>query len=224
MSVFALDSTPVKLTPLLDNIWRWSCFSEEKQMHFNGYALVHQGQVLLVDPPSADIETVKALQQLGTPALIFVTNRDHERASQSLKNQLNIPVGCSVLDAEQLEGTPDLTFQSGEWLLESSFQKTFQLLTLHHQKTPGETVLVCPSQKLLILGDALIHKIPAIKNPDMGLQMLPQERYSDFKAAQLALQVLSQLSFHVEAILVGDGEPILTNGQKALDLALGKLR
>ncbi|MBY0404934.1 MAG: hypothetical protein K2X66_13625, partial [Cyanobacteria bacterium] len=75
------------------------------------------------------------------------------------------------------------------------------------------------SQKLLILGDALIHK-----NKDTGLQMLPHEKYVDFKAAQTGLQVLSQLSFKVETILVGDGEPILTEGQKALDLALGKLR
>ena len=34
------------------DLYQWSEFSKEKQLSFNGYYLVHNGEAVIIDPPT----------------------------------------------------------------------------------------------------------------------------------------------------------------------------
>ena len=39
------------LNEIAPNLYQWSEFSVEKQLRFNGYYLVHNGESVIIDPP-----------------------------------------------------------------------------------------------------------------------------------------------------------------------------
>jgi glyoxylase-like metal-dependent hydrolase (beta-lactamase superfamily II) len=79
---------------------------------------------------------------------------------------------------------------------------------LDYQKSPGETALYMAEQKIIIVGDALIGKVPGQVN------MLPSEKYKDFTKAKAGLKEL--LKYEFETLLVGDGESILKDAKEAV--------
>jgi glyoxylase-like metal-dependent hydrolase (beta-lactamase superfamily II) len=191
--------------PIHQNIWMWSIFSQEKGFYFNGYAVPTNQGLVIIDPPSANDEVYEKLTNLGWPALIVITNRDHERESQAFRTRFNIPVAAPAADASLLEHTPDRTFQDGDLL-------AGELWAIHllHQKSPGESALYMASQRVLFLGDALIG------NPPGMLNMLPDEKYADLAKAREGLQRLAKFDQPVNAILPGDGEPVLQEASAIL--------
>jgi glyoxylase-like metal-dependent hydrolase (beta-lactamase superfamily II) len=191
--------------PILENIWMWSIFSEEKQLYFNGYALKSPQGVVIIDPPSAGEAIFAEITRVGSPVLVIITNRDHERESNAFHKHFHIPVAAPALDAPLLEKAPEIIFQDGEML-----QDSLQVIHLPHQKSPGESALYLSTQKLLFLGDALIGK------PTGQLQMLPSEKYADCAKAREGLNRLPEKTLEIDSLLLGDGEPILNNGQAAL--------
>ena len=61
---------------LLPNIWEWSWFSEEKQLHFNGHLLTGSEHRILVDPPPMTTSEEAFAQQGGPIDYIIVTNTE----------------------------------------------------------------------------------------------------------------------------------------------------
>ena len=39
------------LKKISSNLYQWSEFSTEKQLNFNGYYLIHNGEAVIIDPP-----------------------------------------------------------------------------------------------------------------------------------------------------------------------------
>jgi glyoxylase-like metal-dependent hydrolase (beta-lactamase superfamily II) len=176
----------------------WSVFSDERQMDFNGYLIeTAPHQAFIVDPPCAGPEVLDGFEPLPKAAFIFLTNADHQRAAEDFRTRFKIPIYVHELDAPRLSLKPDFMVQDGH-----EFANGWQLIHLPHQKTPGESALYSQIQQMLLLGDALIGQ------PYQQLSMLPPEKYLNRQAAFLALQNrLNGLS--VQAILPGDGDPIL---------------
>ena len=58
------------------------------------------------------------------------------------------------------------------------------------------------------MGDALIGK------PSGEVSLLPPGKYADLEKARAGIKVLDPLNFN--SVLMGDGEPILTGGKKAI--------
>jgi glyoxylase-like metal-dependent hydrolase (beta-lactamase superfamily II) len=83
-----------------------------------------------------------------------------------------------------------------------------QIIQLDYQKSPGETALYMAEQKIIIVGDALIGKVPGQVN------MLPSEKYKDIAKAKAGLKEL--LKYEFETLLVGDGESILKDAKEAV--------
>ena len=184
---------------LMEGVWLWSVYSEEKTMYFNGY-LVQTGEqeALITDPPCGGPDVLESFAALPRPTCILLTNADHEREAELFKAHFNIPVYCPEPDTSLLSHRPDFTYQDGH-----TFPGGWRAIHLPDQKTPGESALYHEGRKLLILGDALIGK------PYQRLSMLPPEKYRNPKNARLGLQRLQELE--VSAILPGDGDPILLN-------------
>jgi glyoxylase-like metal-dependent hydrolase (beta-lactamase superfamily II) len=192
--------------PLKPGIWMWSAFNEEKALHFNGYLLetaAHTG--VIVDPVLDELDpqaVLNAFAPLPKPTAIWLTNRDHERASSRFSKHFGIPVFSHEADANLFEIKPDRTFKDGEVL-----DGGWQVIHLENQKSPGESVFYHADRRLLLLGDAMIGK------PTGYLCMLPDEKYADKAKAKEGLARLRELA--VETVLVCDGDPI-TNAAQGL--------
>ena len=135
---------------------------------------------------------------------IVITNRNHTRWSEALGQEF----GSEILMIDDDAGSVDL-------IVDRSFQDRsmvagfLQTVVVPNNKSPGETALYWDERKILFLGDALIG------NPHGKLSLLPPEMYADVVLAREGIRVLLDLDF--EYVLVGDVEPILSNGKEAIE-------
>ncbi len=193
----------------LPGLYNWSEYSDEKQLDFNGLLIIGKGESVIIDPPGLEKNDEAELKNLidshpsGPLKGIFLTNVHHERASSLLKDQFSVPVWVNALDKEALETSTDKTFKGGDILFCG-----IQAIQLEHQKSPGETAFYIEDQKIMILGDALIGKVPGQVN------MLPPDKYQDPAKAKAGLNQL--LDYDFDTLLVGDGSSILKGGKDAL--------
>lgn len=187
---------------LLDGIRVWSVWNEDRQLDFNGYLVELGGQRVAIDPVSPGPEDEQALAAAGLD-LVIVTNRDHRRAAPALRERAGARLLAPELDAPLLDVPVDGTFRDGELL-----GGALRVVHLPDQKSPGESALYWAERRVLFLGDALWGKPPG------GLTMLPPAKYADPARARASLRRLLELE--VDAVLVGDGTPILTGGGAAL--------
>ena len=195
------------INEIVPDIFTWSEFSEEKQLAFNGYYIVRQGESVLIDPPELDEAGLHELSALVSKngdcplKAIYLTNVHHDRMSRQLKDKFSIPICIHEKDAALLDFSADKTFADGE-----TGPCGLKIIHLSQQKSPGESAFLLPDIRTLIVGDALIGKIPGKVN------LLPAEKYSDIQQAKESLRILSEHDF--DTLLVGDGNSILKDAKK----------
>ncbi|GKS57785.1 hypothetical protein YTPLAS18_13120 [Nitrospira sp.] len=197
------------LKPILPNIWEWSWFSEEKQLNFNGHLLTVGEHRILVDPPPLLPDEKTQVKRIGTIDYIVLTNRDHVREAADNQREFGCHLYVPELDAAQMEVKATRTYKDGELLPGGLWS-----IQLRDQKSPGESALFLQQGKgVLLVGDALIGK------PAGAVCMLPAEKYSDAVKAKDALRRL--LKYQFEALLVGDGESIVSDAKPVVAAFLG---
>jgi len=195
------------INEIVPDIFAWSQYSEEKQLDFNGYYIARQGESVLIDPPELDEDGLRELSALVAknsvcpPKAIYLTNVHHDRMSRQLKDEFSIPICIHEKDQALLEFSADNTFVDGE-----IGPCGLKVIHLSHQKSPGESAFLLPDIRTLIVGDALIGKVPGKVN------LLPAEKYSDIQQAKDSLRILSGHDF--DTLLVGDGHSILKDAKK----------
>ncbi|PIQ98198.1 MAG: hypothetical protein COV67_00235 [Nitrospinae bacterium CG11_big_fil_rev_8_21_14_0_20_56_8] len=194
---------------IIPGVFTWSEFSGEKQLNFNGHFLKRQGESVLIDPPPLDEEGQAELDALienlrDFPLKgILLTNVHHDRGSRELAKRYSVPIWIHEADKALLEFKPDATFRDGETL-----PCGLKVVHLRDQKSPGESAFFDEAHKVLWVGDALIGKVPGKVN------LLPADKYRDVNQAKKSLAVL--LGYDFDALLVGDGEPILKGARNAV--------
>jgi glyoxylase-like metal-dependent hydrolase (beta-lactamase superfamily II) len=194
------------INKITQNIYSWSEFSDEKQMDFNGYLIIGNRESVIIDPPK--VESGKLAQLLGqhesSPLQgILLTNIHHERESNPIKKLYSVPVWVNVLDAKGLDAPAEKTFNGGDSLL-----CDIEAIQLENQKSPGETAFYIKQQKIMLVGDAILGKVPG------KLNMLPPDKYEDPVKAKSSLKKL--LKYDFETLLVGDGTSILKDAKGAV--------
>ena len=198
------------LKQLNPNLFRWSEFSEEKQLNFNGHYLVNREESVLIDPPDLNDDGMSELKQrivdhISCPLkAILLTNVHHDRASLKFKETFSVPIYIHESDKDLLDFTPDHTFEADEILYCG-----LKVIHLKDQKSPGESAFLLEDRKQLFVGDALIGKIPG------KLNLLPPEKYKNIQKAKEALKTLQSYDF--DDLLLGDGESIQGGAKKRLD-------
>jgi glyoxylase-like metal-dependent hydrolase (beta-lactamase superfamily II) len=198
---------------ILPGIFTWHEFSEEKQLNFNGYLLITAGESVLIDPPRMTEEVFTKFESLAGKnskhplQAILLTNVHHERECGEVRKKLDAPVLINEKDEAGLEGKADKTFADGDALPCGLMTFKFE-----NQKSPGESAFFQKERGVMILGDALIGKVPG------KLNMLPPDKYRDSKLAKKGLSKL--LDYEFESLLVGDGESILMNAKEAVKVFL----
>ena len=193
----------------LPGLYSCSEYSDEKKLDFNGLLIIGKGESVFIDPPDLgkddEAELKNILDSHSSCPLkgVLLTNVHHERASSLLKNKFSVLVWVNKLDKEALEASTDKTFTGGDTLFSG-----IQAIQLEHQKSPGETAFYIKDQKIMILGDALIGKVPGQVN------MLHPDKYNDSVKAKAGLNQLLEYDF--ETLLVGDGTSILKGAKEAV--------
>ena len=195
------------MNEIVKGVYIWSVFSEEKKLNFNGYFIPTQhplfGNVVIDPPPVSDLDLAQ-METLGSVQQILITNRNHIRWSCELREKFNAEIRMNSADAQSEDMISDHNFGDGDML--AGFLKA---VVIPDNKSPGETALYWEEKKILFLGDALIGKPPG------DVSLLPPEKYADIEKARAGIQVLDDLNF--DSLLMGDGDPIVTGGKKAIE-------
>tara|TARA_Y100001960_G_scaffold134727_1_gene142889 strand:+ start:82 stop:768 length:687 start_codon:yes stop_codon:yes gene_type:complete len=196
-----------KMKEILPDIYTWHEFSEEKQLNFNGYLLVFGGESVLIDPPGmtdkdmTELESLAGKNSANPLKTILISNVHHERACNEFKKRFGAGVWINEKDSAGLERKADNTFLAGDVLPCGLITFEFE-----NQKSPGESAFFLRERGVMIVGDALIGKVPGKVN------MLPLDKYKDLELAKKGLNKL--LDFEFQSLLVGDGVPILNDAKK----------
>ncbi|HYR96479.1 MAG TPA: MBL fold metallo-hydrolase [Candidatus Binatus sp.] len=189
---------------IVDGIFTWSWFSEPHRYNFNGYFVHHPDGNLCIDPVEPSEEALVRLARDGVTR-ILVTNRNHVRKANLVRERTGAPVAIHPADAgyaREQGATIDAELHAGARV------GPFTVIGLPG-KSPGEVALHCPKRRILIVGDAVIG------NPPGKLSLLREKVIDDVPRLRASVEALSALE--VEVLLPGDGEPILRGAHARLE-------
>ena len=190
---------------IVSGIWTWSKFNEEKLLNFNGWYVSRGSESVLIDPPPLSESEFEFIRSKGKTTAIILTNKHHTRTCLEVQSRLDAPIWIHekdqpLMDIEVQETYSDRQKLPGELVA----------ITVSAGKTPGESALFSKgTPNALIIGDAIIGK------PKGELSMLPKEKFKDVAAARAGLRPLLEVQF--EALLLGDGDSILSDGRVKLE-------
>jgi glyoxylase-like metal-dependent hydrolase (beta-lactamase superfamily II) len=193
---------------ILPGILTWPWFSERHGYDFNGYLIRHAAGNVAVDPVEMKDDTLRELQEEGVKRIVL-TNRNHFRAAAKLAQATGARVAVHPGDAVFVRAngvTVDDALDYGQRIA------GFEVLDASG-KSPGEIALWNAERRVLIIGDACVGKPPG------ALALLPPKVIDDLTGLQLSLRRLAELP--AQAVLVGDGAPILENASDALTALAG---
>ena len=190
---------------LLDGVFAWSRFNPEKGFNFNGHVLKTSKGVVMIDPVELSEEDLAYLDAAGLkPDALVITNRNHLRTREKVLARWRIPVVLHEAEVEEAGVPADRTVKDGDDL--------FGLRVVHVPgKSPGEIALLWPQRRALLVGDALIAPYGKIKT-------VPDEKMDDPALLRVSLERLKTLDF--DALLVGDGDPIVKDAKAAVEAFL----
>ena len=184
---------------ILDNIYTWSIFSDEKQLNFNGWFIhKHLGSTenIAIDPPKLSNHDLQQINNMGGVQKIIITNQHHIRWATNLQEKFNASIMINIDDAKELNLKNHTTFSN-----DCIIAGFLQTIVVPNNKTLGETALYWAERNILILGDALIG------DPAGHLRLLSDEKYADVQRARDGIKIL--LNYDFDILLLGDGNSIL---------------
>jgi glyoxylase-like metal-dependent hydrolase (beta-lactamase superfamily II) len=188
---------------IITDVLTWAWFSAPHGYHFNGWLVRHASGNICIDPvePTAEVLNELAGQDVSR---ILLTNRNHVRAANQVRARTGARTAIHPADADYARR------QQAELDEEVRIGETIGPLVVHGVagKSPGEVALHWPARRLLWVGDAVIG------HPAGRCSLLPERVVDD--PAQLRGSVRQLLALDFDALLVGDGEPILHDAKDRL--------
>ena len=186
-------------------VWSWSRWQPDRGLDFNGFFVETKEGNLVVDPVEPDDETLAELRERGVAA-VLVTNRDHERFTQTVAAATGAQVIASALDAPLLQHPVDRTVVPGEVVF------GWTVVGLDGFKTPGEIALYAQARRTAIVGDALWGA------PAGALTLMPDAKLADPERAALSARTLR--AYSIDHLLVGDGACVFGNAHDVIGAML----
>ena len=196
---------------IMQHLYTWSVFNEEKQLPFNGLYIRGSSRAFLIDPPAMSPEDIEEVESFGIPERIYLTNKHHTRASAEHRAHWGCKLFIHEDDAPLMEIPVDGTFSDGELI-----EEQIEVIRIPDAKTPGECAFFWKANGALVVGDALIGRPPG------SVSILPDEKFKDPKRFQQGLSVLRGLAYDI--VLVGDGESILSGAKAVVEGFLNRLQ
>jgi hypothetical protein len=189
------------------DLFGWSQFDEDRNVDFNGTVWVRADGNVVIDPMPMSAHDQAHLDSLGGAAWVVVTNSDHIRAAQEIAARTGAQIAGPVGEQHQWPFTCDVWLGDGDVLVEGMVA-----YTIDGSKTPGELCLLIEDHTL-VTGDLIrAHK-------GGSLMMLPPAKLTDEAAAKRSVARLAAMG--ADAVIVGDGWPLFSGGQAALQALSG---
>jgi len=195
---------------ILPGILTWPWFSARHGYDFNGWLVRDPKGNVCIDPVEMPDAVLDEIAREGAGRIVL-TNRNHFRASMKVRERTKGRIAIHPADAAfaKEKGTIiDDELSAGQRV------GPFTVVDAHG-KSPGEVALHWPERRILIVGDA------CVGNPQGECALLPDAVIDDKPALIESLRRLAKLDF--DALLTGDGAPILKDGRAALHRLLAKL-
>ena len=189
---------------ILKDIFTWSWFSEPHGYNFNGYLVRHAEAHVCIDPVQPGDEVLDRIQQIGA-AMIVLTNRNHSRAANLVRARTGAMTLIHPEDAEHARGQGTLI----DGQLRVGEKVGPLTIVAAAGKSPGEVALHWPERRLLFVGDAVVG------NPPQKCGLLREKVMDD--PARLRGSVRRLLDLDFDALLFGDGTPILESAKPRLE-------
>jgi uncharacterized cupin superfamily protein len=172
-------------------------------MNFNSYLFKRGERCVAVDPLPLDAASMDELERLGGVSAIVLTNRDHERGAQMVRERFESRVLAHEPEASLFNVHVDGTFKDGDEVFADAFA-----IALPSGKTAGEVALHFPRLRTALVGDALIGA------PAGSVSLLPQEKLQDRNAFLFSLRRLWALQ--LKTLLLCDGQPLFSSADEAI--------
>ncbi|HEX6793869.1 MAG TPA: MBL fold metallo-hydrolase [Casimicrobiaceae bacterium] len=188
---------------ILPGIFTWSRFSEPHGYDFNGYFIRDTSGNLCIDPVLPGDADLDEIVRLGV-AKILLTNRNHSRASNTVRERTHAPIFIHPDDAKHAREQG--TTIGGDLRIGDEIGPL--VVVAAPGKSPGEVVLHWPERRLLFVGDAVIG------NPPGQCSLLREKVMDDPPRLRRSVVDLTRLDF--DALLFGDGTPILQQAKPRL--------
>lgn len=188
---------------ILDGITTWTWFSAPHGYDFNGWFVRYPSGNLCIDPVEPPEDVLALLAREGV-ARIVITNRNHVRRAELVRERTGAPVAIHSADAayaREQGATIDATLREGETV------GPFRVVGVPG-KSPGEVALHCARRQILVVGDAVIG------NPPGKLSLLRVKVMDD--PARLRRSVRALVALDADVLLPGDGVPILRDASARL--------
>ena len=185
------------------DMWCWSRFDEERDMDFNSYVWIRPEGNVVFDPLPLSDHDHRHLERLGGAKYVLLTNSDHVRATQDLRTHFRVSIAGPAAERENFPIACDRWLSEGDKPLPG-----LRCFELEGSKTPGELAYLI-EETTLITGDLVRAKAAGT------LALLPEEKLTDGESARSSLKRVLESS-RVEAVLVGDGWPLIRDGYAAL--------
>jgi glyoxylase-like metal-dependent hydrolase (beta-lactamase superfamily II) len=184
------------MNEIVPDVFTWSRWSEPHGYDFNGYLVRHTEGNLCIDPVLPEEEVLSQIERLGV-AKILLTNRNHARAANRVRERTRAPVLIAPDDAQHAKDqgtTIDGALSPGDAIGPLTVVSAAG-------KSPGEVAFYWPARRLLFVGDVVIG------NPPGRCSLLREKVMDDPARLRRSVAELAKLDF--DALLVGDGVPIL---------------
>ena len=137
------------------DIRTWAWFSTPHGYNFNGLLIAHPEGSICIDPVQASADDVEEIVR-ARPARVLLTNRNHVRAANLIRERTGARVAIHPADAAYARSqgaSIDDELRVGE--------RVGPLVVVGVSgKSPGEVALHWPDRKILIVGDAVIGNPP----------------------------------------------------------------
>lgn len=188
---------------ILKDIFTWSWFSEPHGYNFNGYLIRHAQAHLCIDPVQPGVEDLDEIARVGA-AMILLTNRNHSRAANAVRARTGAMTLIHASDAGHAREQG--TIIDGELRVGEKIGPL--TIVAAPGKSPGEVSLHWAERRLLFVGDAVVG------NPPGSCGLLREKVMDD--PARLRNSVRGLLDLDFDALLFGDGAPILQDAKARL--------
>jgi glyoxylase-like metal-dependent hydrolase (beta-lactamase superfamily II) len=189
---------------IADGVVTWSWYSPAHGYDFNGWFVRHPTGNLVIDPVEPPAEVLELLDREGV-ARILLTNRNHTRRANQVRERTGAPVAIHGADADHARSQGaviDAELAPGERI------GPFTVVAAPG-KSPGEVAFHCPVRRVLVVGDAVIGYPPG------RLSLLPERVIDDPPLLRASVRGLAALA--PATVLTGDGVPILHDGAARLE-------
>jgi glyoxylase-like metal-dependent hydrolase (beta-lactamase superfamily II) len=185
------------------DIRTWAWLSAPHGYNFNGLLIAHPQGNICIDPVEASAADLEEIVR-ARPARVLLTNRNHVRAANRVRERTGARVAIHPADAPYARSQGaviDDELRVGERVGPLS-------VVAVPGKSPGEVALHWPERKILIVGDAVIG------NPPGRCGLLREQVMDDPTGLRASVRNLLALDF--DTLLVGDGVSIMSGAKERL--------